>query len=283
MMTLVSVLGAFFLVLVVLMAGLQRHLIYHPSRAPEKELLGLARARGLEPWRAGDGSLVGWRSVEPAEDEASADVVVFHGNAGQSLDRSYYLDGFRAASEGRWRVHLFEYPGYGARDGRPSERSIYRAARRAVEQLLAESDRPVYLVGESLGSGAATRMAAECPDRIAGLLLVTPFTRLADVAAVHFPFLPVRRLLRERYDNVAALRRYDGPVAVLIAGRDEVVTARLGKELVESYDGPVRRWVQEESTHNALDLSPRAPWWREMRDFFRENGNSLRKPPDSKE
>ena len=257
------------MLLPVLGAGCQRTMIYHPSTESPEVLEAYAREAGYLPWRDAGGEWIGWRPEQAPE--GGRRVLVFHGNAGLALHRTYYAEGF-AALEESWEVILFEYPGYGARGGRPSEKAFFRGASEAVELLGREEGRPIVLVGESLGSGVAAEMARRFPDRIAGLVLVTPFTDLAEVGARHFPFLPVRLFLRDRYDNVRALREYDGPVAVLLAGRDEVIPADLGRKLYEGYSGPKRLWVQEGRTHNTLDLDPDAPFWSELETFFREHG-----------
>src|SRR5690606_26402997 len=143
-----------------------------------------------------------------------------------------------------WEVHVFEYPGYGAKPGSPGEKRFAVAAREAFEALGTEDERPVFLLGESLGSGVACSLAAEFPERVAGLVLVTPFTSLPDVAAHHYSFFPVRWLLRDRYENAEALQGYGGPLAVLLAGRDEIIPAALGRKLHDGYDGPKQLWVQ---------------------------------------
>ena len=99
-------------------------------------------------------------------------------------------------------------------------------------------------MGESLGSSFASRLAAENPQSVSGLFLVTPFTCLADVAASHYPFLPVRWMLRERHDAQEYLKAYPGPVAFLIAGRDEVMKNNLGEKLYGQYPGRKRLWTQ---------------------------------------
>jgi pimeloyl-ACP methyl ester carboxylesterase len=247
------------------LTALQRQLIYFPETAPEEPLLRIAAANGLEGWRDADGELIGWSTRATGNETRRA--VVFHGNAGHALYRKYFSDGFLSQG-GDWQVYLFEYPGYGARPGTPSEDNINTAATEAVEALLAEISAPLYLVGESLGSGVASHLAGSMPTQIAGLLLVTPFTSLTDVAAGHFSFLPVRTLLRERYDAKKALRHYGGPVAFLIAGSDEIVPAELGRELHDSYRGP--KWLHEQAGagHNTLDFDPAAAWWKEAAAFL---------------
>ena len=109
---------------------------------------------------------------------------------------------------------------------------------------------------------------------MAGLLLVTPFTSLADVAAHHYPLLPVRALLSENYDSVEALSHYRGPVAFLLAGRDEIVTTELGRELYERYSGPKWLRVEERAGHNTLPYHPGAGWWGEVSRFLISPGRS---------
>ena len=154
-------------------ATLQRQLIYYPQIEAEEDLLRTADHIGLLDWRDEHGQLIGWRSNSGGEDARR--VVVFHGNAGYALHRSYYVAGFLAQDD-NWDVYLFEYPGYGARPGEPSEADIKGAAKRAVELLLNHDARPLYLVGESLGGGVASYLSSLFPEQVGGMLLVTPFT-----------------------------------------------------------------------------------------------------------
>lgn len=263
--SLLRILGLTYLGWMLYVMAMQRRLIYYPQRASERELCDLAADYGLEPWRAATGEIIGWKSRETSDRR----VVVFHGNAGHALHRIYYVQGFQSVPDRPpWQVFLFEYPGYGARPGSPSEKIIKAAAAEAILEL---GEGSVYLVGESLGSGVATYLASRFPDRIKGIWLITPFTSLADVAAYHYPYLPVRLLLRERYPAARDLRAYHGPLAVLLAGRDEIVPARLGVRLYELHEGPKRLWVQEDRTHNTLDQHTGALWWRGVTQFWLES------------
>lgn len=253
-----------------MLATLQRQLIYFPQVGLEQDLMASASAIGLRDWRDDAGRLIGWRSGSGGEDARR--VLVFHGNAGYALHRDYYVAGF-LAQEQDWDVYLFEYPGYGARPGRPSENEIKASAAAAVKLLLGADARPLYLVGESLGSGVASYLAAAFPEQVGGLLLVTPFTSLVDVAAHHYSFLPVRSLLRERYDSAEALGHYRGPVAFLLAGSDEIVPSELGQRLHDDYVGP--RWLQVQAGagHNSLNLYPGARWWADVAQFLTSGGD----------
>ncbi len=241
----------------------QRRLLYFPDRAGETAALARARSLGLEPWRDAAGGLRGFRAPSPTRPRAR--LLVLHGNAGSALDRATWVEALGVELE----VALLEYPGYGARPGAPSEAALAAAALDAVDALAAEGPGPVWLLGESLGSGVASRAAARRPERVSGLFLVTPFASLPELARVHYPFLP-SFLLRDRFEPARDLAAFRGPVAVLVAGRDEVVTAEQGLRLHAALAGPKRLWVQEGATHNGLDLRPGLPMWREVTAFLAE-------------
>lgn len=247
--------------LLVVLAGCQRGMIYYPTRANEQNATQLAATDGLEPWRNAAGEIIGWRPVH----EPNADVMLaFHGNAGFAAQRGYLVHGFAP----RIAVYLFEYPGYGTRAGKPSEQTFVDAATDALKQLRSETTGKLFLAGESLGSGVAAHLAGAHHDVVDGIFLITPFNSLVDVAQSHYPIFPVRLLMRDRYESAKHLQAYRGPVAILLAGRDEVVPARFGQKLYDRYDGPKRVWVQGDRTHNTLDYGRAAPWWNEVAAFL---------------
>jgi hypothetical protein len=275
MLTVIKMFGLLILVyggIVLMMAGWQRKMIYFPSHASEERLLKEAQAKGMSAWRNGDGELIGWQASSPGNGTGANAVVVFHGNGGYAGHRDYFIEGFSAWDDQRsWTIYIFEYPGYGARQGHPAEDRIKARAGEAVASLFDGYDR-LFLVGESLGTGVATHLAGQFPEHIDGLLLITPFTSLVDVAKKHYPMFPVGLLMRERYDNLEPLKGYRGPVAFLIAGADEIIPPSLGRKLYEAYSGPKRLWVQEGRGHNTLDYDPGASWWKEAADFLQNSG-----------
>lgn len=269
--------GAFLTVVAasLLLTSCQDAFVYHPSTAEEEELLKEASRKGMEPWPEAGADRIGWYappvwSGSGAGGGAPHRVIVFHGNGGQSVRRDHFVEGFQSPNTlGTWEVYILEYPGFGSRPGDPSEEVLVSAAADGVERLLAEdSSRPVYIVGESLGTGVASQGAAAYPHAVPAILLITPFTNIVDVGAARFPAFLVRAILEDRYDNEAALSRYDGRVGFLLAGEDSVVPTELGRRLYKGYDGPKRLWMQENAGHNNLDYSPQSPWWRELTAFL---------------
>jgi fermentation-respiration switch protein FrsA (DUF1100 family) len=125
--------------------------------------------------------------------------------------------------------------------------------------------------GESLGSGVATAIATDRVVPVAGLVLITPFDSLSSLAQTHYRFMPARWLIRDRFDSVMKLRSFDGPVAVLLAGRDAVVPARHTMALYDAIVGPKKLWLFERAGHNDWPAAPDETWWREVMDFVAMN------------
>jgi fermentation-respiration switch protein FrsA (DUF1100 family) len=194
----------------------QRSLIYLPSAElgplpPGVQEVTFTTSDGLE--------LGGW--FFPAEGAEGRAVLVSNGNAG---NRSHRVRLAEALRERGWAVLLYDYRGYGGNPGRPSERGLERDARAAVSWLADRDDvdaaRIAYF-GESLGAGVAAGLAAERPP--VALVLRSPFTSLGDVGRVHYSFLPVGLLLRDRFPLVDHLRAYEGPVLVISGEADTII------------------------------------------------------------
>lgn len=232
----------------------QERLLYFPERTSVERIAG----GGLRAWP----SAQDFRGLvaEPVG-TARATALVFHGNAGHAGHRDYYA---RALVPLGLRVILAEYPGYGPRGGVLSEASLVADAGETLALAHRLYGGPLLLMGESLGAAVAAAAAAADPDRAAGLLLVTPWDRLAHVGAYHYPWLPVQWLLRDEYDNVARLAAFDRPVVIAVAERDSIVPARFGTALYGSLKGPKHLLVIPASDHNDWPDRVDATWWRDV-------------------
>jgi uncharacterized protein len=239
----------------VLLAGIflcQDRLLYFPGRTTVERLA----SGGLRAWPSSQDfrGLV----AEPAGAVRGTAIVV-HGNAGHVGHRAFYA---HALTPLGLRVILAEYPGYGPRGGMPGEASLVAD----LEETIALAHRlyggPVLLIGESLGAAVAAAVGARHRDLTAGLLLITPWDRLARVGAHHYPWLPVKWLLRDGYDSVQNLTSFDRPVFVVIAERDSIVPAHLGIALYTSLGGPKQLVMIKSSGHNDWPDCVDAIWWR---------------------
>lgn len=259
MATLLLKLAAGGVITVAAMGWLQNHLLYFPSRAPVAQL-----ERGaLSAWP----SAQDFRGLvaEPAE-PARATAIVFHGNAGHAGHRAFYAAALLPLG---LRVILAEYPGYGPRDGTPGE-AVFAAD---AAQTLALAQRayggPLIVIGESLGAAVAAAAAARQAEHVSGLVLITPWHRLEQVASHHYPWLPVRWLLNDRYDTVAELAMFRAPVLVAVAEHDHIVPPQFGAALHAALPGPKKRLLTIAAAgHNDWPDRVDATWWRDTLAFL---------------
>ena len=270
-----AVIGLIYLLFVAFYALMQRSLIYYPTSVPIEQARQMAEALGGAPWLSSDGSWQGWKietgAVPPEGNRprAMARALVFHGNAGMALNRSYYADLLSGlTASGPWEVYVFEYPGYGPREGTPSENAFVNAAVDAVDELLIMNPDPMLIIGESIGSGVASELVRRRPDAVTALLLITPFDSMVNVARHHMPFLPVGLLLRDRYNNREALLNFDKPLVVVTAGEDTIVPETLAKPLINQHAGPILNKVQHDAGHNSLHFNPEQSPWSAIDEFL---------------
>ena len=224
----------------------------------------IAQRQGFEPWFNTEGKVIGWQTQDSSPFSLRRPIIIFHGNAGYALHRTNY----QSYLGNEWQVKILEYPGFGVREGRPSEEVLVAAAAEAVVDLIRRGHEDIFLLGESLGTGVAAAVAARFPKAVRGMVFVTPFTSLADVAASQFPFLPVRTVLRDRYESSVNLRSYGGPLFVLIAGQDEVVPKELGIQLYNDFEGPKELIVLETATHNTILSASTRDIWNDIVQFL---------------
>ena len=256
--------GLGYVLLVVAVALFQRRLIYFPTHLTPALAEAAARRHGFTPLRETAGEIIGWK-LSPTN-EASGSVLIFHGNAGCALDRDYLALPIHEALP--LEVIIVEYPGYGAHAGSPDLANILATAESAF--VLLPTNRPVYLVSESIGAGAAAHLARKFPDRIAGLAMFVPYDDLGRVAQSAMPFLPARWLLRDRFLPAEWLADFRGPVQFVLAGADEVIPTKRGQSLHDSYAGPKRLQIIPGVRHN--DVAGQSPaWWRDVFAFFEQH------------
>jgi uncharacterized protein len=260
---LLIVTGIYLICLVALTLG-QRRLMYFPCAMSTADLQAIAEKGRFKRWTDAKGEAIGWHRA--SQQPSRRCVLIFHGNAGCAVDRFHYADSFQAVEP--MDVFILEYPGYGGRAGSPSQATLLRAAQEALDNVPQSCS--VFAVGESLGTGVAAWLAGTYPDRVRGVYLVAPYTRMSAVAQKHMPLFPVKAMLRDRYPADQWLAQYRGAVAVLLAGRDEVVPAELGRALFDGYHGPKKLWIEPEAGHNEVH-QPASSVWKEVVEFWNEH------------
>ena len=191
-------------------------------------------------------SLVAW-SFPPGPDRPL--ILYFHGNAG-GLDRR--VERFRAMAKAGMGLLAIEYRGYAGSTGSPSERGLKLDGEAAYAAAIASGVKPERIValGESLGSGVAVALAAR--HKIGALVLDSPYSSIADVAAANYWFVPVRTLLRDPFHNDLLIGSVTAPTLIVHGTKDGVVPIRFGEKLFALANAPKEFWRVEGAAHLAL-------------------------------
>ncbi|MEX5716925.1 alpha/beta hydrolase [Geodermatophilus maliterrae] len=241
------VVAVVFAVLVGLLWGLQRRLVYLPGGGPVPAAAdAIPGARDVRLTTADGLTLGAWFVPGPTHDAPA--VLVANGNGGHRGLRAPLA---RALSSAGLAVLLFDYRGYGGNPGSPSEAGLALDVRAARSHLLEEAgvpeDRLLYF-GESLGCAVVTELAVEHPP--AGLLLRSPFVDLAAVGSEHYPFLPVRALLRDRYPVAEQVAEVRVPTTVVYGGGDTIVPPEQSRRVADAAAQLHRRVEVPGADHN---------------------------------
>ncbi len=253
-----------YLLICVTMAVAQRSLLYFPHVYTPEVVDKMAQKVGLERWTNSSGENIGFKRPSQKHPVVGS-VLITYGNGGTATGCSGYTYDIQNAAA--LDVYILEYPGYEDRPGKPSEKSLFAAADDALQMI--PTNKPVYLVGQSLGSGVASYLAGTFANRIAGIVLISPFNSVVSVGQHRYPFLPVYLLAVDRFPSEDYLRNYHGKVAITVDGQDRVVPEKFGLRLYNSYNGPKKLWEYPEGRHCQLENPP--VFWEEAVKFWQSN------------
>jgi pimeloyl-ACP methyl ester carboxylesterase len=239
----------------------QRSLQYFPSRegaAPEQMgLSGVSEHRVRTP----DGETIVLWHVEPEPGRPT--ILFFHGNGGEIAGRHERMAFYQSQGFGALFV---SYRGYGASTGSISEQGFITDALTAYDFLRERSvpAEQIAVVGESLGTGVAVKLAAQRP--VAALVLGAPFTAAVDVAAEIYPWLPVRLLMKDQFisrDHIASVK---APLLIIHGDADRIIPVAQGRRLFEMANEPKELAILEGQGHD--EIGTPEVWAREV-DFIR--------------
>ncbi|MBX9677292.1 MAG: alpha/beta hydrolase [Gemmataceae bacterium] len=248
----------------VMMMFLENRLVYHPSGPdmwmdppiPDIENVRFDTAVG--------DSIHGWWLEEPG---AARTVLLLHGNGGNLSHRGATIAKFRRLLKAS--VLIIDYPGYGKSAGSPSETGCYQAADAAYDWLVATQHRDpnqFILFGESLGGGVAVDLASRKKHH--SLVLVKTFTTLPDVGARQMRWLPVRWIMRNRFDSMTKLALCKRPVFIAHGNADTLVPIEMGRALYAAAAEPKMFLELPGDGHN--DPLP-LDFFNELNKFLNEN------------
>jgi uncharacterized protein len=235
-----------YLLILLAMMLLEEKLIFFPTKYPGGQWNPPDLAFEDATFTADDGTqLHGW--FVPHQNPRAV-VLIAHGNGGNLTHRHDLL---RLLHELGTATLIFDYRGYGRSQGSPTESGVLQdaeAARRWLSKRTGLRHNMMVFFGESLGGAVAIHLAATGGAR--GLILENTFSSMADVAAFHYPWLPVRLLMHSRFDSVAKIRSYHGPLLQIHGDRDTIVPVEFGRRLFDSANEPKRLLITSGGDHN---------------------------------
>lgn len=240
---------------------LQERLIFFPQPIPEARRAEIVQSfLGVESvfLEAADGTrLHAWHVKAQAPD---APLVLYFG--GNAEEVSWMIPRVRReAPQAGWL--LVDYRGYGSSGGSPSQKALVSDALLWHDYATKRSTR-LFVLGRSLGSGTAVPLAAERP--VQGVILIAPFDSLVALGRRHYPFLPVRWMLKHPFDSVALAPSIAAPLLCVVAERDEIIPVVHSQRLYEAWGG-AKRWVMLPGAgHNNTDDAPEL--WSAIRGFL---------------
>jgi fermentation-respiration switch protein FrsA (DUF1100 family) len=235
--------------LLVILYFTQRSMTYFPDRSvitpsqagvPEMEVIELATQDNL--------SIKAWYKAPTTPHTPT--LVYFHGNAGGLAHRGFIARIFLDQGYG---LFLLTYRGYSGNPGSPSEAGLYNDARAAIKFLINQDVSPecLVLIGESIGSSVAIKMATEF--KVGSIILQAPFSTLTDVASIHYSFfLPYKGLIQDKYDSMAIASQIRAPILILHGKNDTIIPPELSRKLFEIMPEPKEAEYLPGRGHNDL-------------------------------
>lgn len=263
-LAIIIILGGYALVCLLALL-LHRRIVFQPTRevGATPDDVGLT-FRNVEFVGLGGRRLHGW--YVPAEN-AHFTLLYCHGNAGNIGHR---VEAVRAFVQRGLSVFVFDYAGYGRSEGKPSEAGTYADARAAYDHLVeTEGLRPerIILFGRSMGTAVAIELATRV--RHAAVILEASFTSARELGASMYPWLPMRFLVRVRYDAQSRVADVSSPKLFVHSLEDEMVPFGMGRRLYNRANRP-KTLVRVRGGHNDVYLQPGSEYERVLEAFLEE-------------
>ena len=257
--TLSSIVFAYFVV-VVFIYFYQRNLLYHPSENNyqndevkfdyEEVNIEVENEIKLKSW------------LINKDFKKLKTLLIFHGNAGDLSNRIYKLNELNKL---KINILLVSWRGFSGNKGSPTEKNLYKDAEAAISWLNKKnvSNSQIILYGESLGTGIAVEIAKK--NNFNSIILESPFTSIENSAKIYYPYLPVKYLLKDRYDTINKIKMVKSPIMIMHGEKDDVVPISMGKKLFEKANIPKHSYFTSTDDH-MMEFNPEL--LKEIKNFI---------------
>ena len=222
----------------------QRNLLYHPS---ENNYFGdqlLVSVEKVKIKTKDNIELLSWYHTKNNNDYKT--ILFLHGNAGTLENRIHKINHFRDMNI---NFLLVAWRGFSGNKGKPTEENLYEDARSAVKWLESKGikENNIIIYGESLGTGIATEIAQN--KNFAGVILESPFTSMIEAAKNKYPYLPVKFLLKDKYESNKKIKNIQSPILIMHGKVDNIVPFYMGKKMYELANSPKYSYFSEYDDH----------------------------------
>ena len=222
----------------------QRNLLYYPTEnnySGDQILVSIEKVKintqdGIE--------LMSWYHNKNVNNYKT--ILFLHGNAGSLENRIHKINHFKDMNV---NFLLVAWRGFSGNKGTPTEKGLYEDAESAVRWLKSKGVREnnIIVYGESLGTGVATEIAQN--KNFAGIILESPFTSMIDAGKDKYPYLPVRLLLKDRYESNKKIKNINSPILIMHGKVDNIVPFHMGKKMYELANEPKYSYFSEYDDH----------------------------------
>jgi len=222
----------------------QRSLLYHPTENNYSEDKILVSIEKVSIKTNDNLKILGWYKNNNLSKYKT--VLFLHGNAGTLENRIHKINHFEKINV---NFLLVAWRGFSGNKGKPTEKGLYEDARSAVKWLEEKGIRKnnIILYGESLGTGVVTEIAQN--ENFAGVILESPFTSMIDAGKDKYPFLPVKILLKDKYESDKKIKNIKSPVLIMHGKVDKIVPFHMGQTMYELANEPKYSYFTEYDDH----------------------------------
>ena len=173
-------------------------------------------------------------------------ILFLHGNAGSLENRIHKINHFKDMNV---NFLIIAWRGFSGNAGEPTEKGLYEDAKSAVRWLKEKGikEKNIIIYGESLGTGVATEISQN--KNFAGIILESPFTSMIDAGKDKYPYLPVRLLLKDKYESDKKMKNINIPVLIMHGKVDNIVPFHMGEKMYKLANQPKYSYFSKYDDH----------------------------------
>ena len=222
----------------------QRNLLYHPNENNYSDDEITVNIEKVNIKTSDNINLLGWYHEKNLKEFKT--LIFFHGNAGSLENRIHKLNHFKDMNV---NFLIIAWRGFSGNSGEPSENGLYKDGKSAIDWLIKKgvSEQKLILYGESLGTGVAVHLAQN--RNFSGVILETPFTSMIDAAKTFYPYIPVKLLLKDKFENYKKIKNINSPILIMHGEADQIVPFSMGKKLYEIANKPKYSYFTKYDNH----------------------------------